>query len=193
MLASGRFAYAYAAYAYAYTHTHTRTHTGALNLGQPDNSVKCADPNYDTRRDGNPPRKGLCSAWSSGMDARFKFNCPSWPSSYDDGDGCDGIPLAPGLAGLPDVKLQYLRACRGTSPPDGCGHSVTFPGLALTGPYEQVLHALHNVTYSPLDDQVPMYVYVCIYTYAFDQVPVYVYVCIHMRIHIQMHIHFQPS
>jgi hypothetical protein len=55
--------------------------------------------------------------------------------------------------GLPGVKVQYLKSCRSSPPPEGCGQSVTFPGLVLAGPYAQVLHALHNVTYSPQDDQ----------------------------------------
>jgi hypothetical protein len=37
---------------------------GTLNIGQDDNSVKCADAQYDTREDGNPPRAGSCSVFS---------------------------------------------------------------------------------------------------------------------------------
>jgi hypothetical protein len=126
---------------------------GSLDIGWPDNSVKCTDPNYDPGRDGNPPRPGLCKQWGKYVEDRYRFNCPSWPASHDEGDGCAGIELAPELSGLPDVTVQYLTSCSGFSPPEGCGQSVTFPGLVLKGPYDQVLQALHNVTYAPAEDQ----------------------------------------
>ena len=126
---------------------------GSLDIGPPDNSLKCVDPNYDPGRDGNPPRPGLCSAFGKYVEDRFRFNCPSWPVSHDEGDGCSGIELLPQLTGLPDVTVQFLTSCSGFAPPEGCGSSVTFPGIVLKGPYQQVLHALHNVTYAPAEDQ----------------------------------------
>jgi hypothetical protein len=110
---------------------------GSLNIGQPDNSLKCIDPNYDQRIHGNPPRARTCNVWSQAAEDRFRFNCPSWPASHDQGDGCGGIALAPDVP-LPDVQVQFLPQCPGEAPPAGCGKATTFPGIVLKGPYQQV-------------------------------------------------------
>ena len=85
-----------------------------------------------------------------GLDEDFKLICPTWPESVA---SCNPILASKIIPGVSDsVQISFLPSWQASSAVSG-QISVAYPGVSITGPYEEVLVVLRNITYSPTDDQ----------------------------------------